>query len=473
MSKTKKVADEAKTRIKHVFTRNAGIHEGVYRDEPGWFNSNYHAYCFGYGYFFTGGEYIGKQLTLEYIRENWNKRVWMSGLQGRCIAYIDRRRKRAVINRNYEYAYEIKYALPYGYIIYELDEVIPALEPTSSKNRTLLIKAVMRTLIKDYLDTYAREYKVAKNVTKSKICKEYTYKNRNRIFASIKELYENYNKLPYYKPLQSKYKIENNFEIDFPSISQILNNKLFTPEETHIINKCKFYTEYCYQKDISWKDVDKHYDDDEWRNNVIDNDKKSIEIFKNKIITLKQQLVQELLDNNKRIDNWRNGNISGFNKCYGIISNETSRVVRRVYYSYKNRLFANTQLRLKHNKPNWVETSKGAIVDLYHAIKLFNYLYINYIVNGITNKMFNGEYSINKFKLFSICYCEKFDEVYNTSLGYYEYKIVIGCHTLWFDDIKNFARYYNLQKYLAFPINKTTDECIKEHLINTNIENYG
>ena len=41
----------------------------------------------------------------------------------------------------------------------------------------------------------------------------------------------------------------------------------------------------------------------------------------------------------------------------------------------------------------------------------------------------------------------------------------IGCHTLWFDDIKDFARYYNLQDKLSFPLDKTTDECMENHLI--------
>ena len=47
-----KVGAEPKGRVKHVFTKDGGIHEGIHRDEPGWYNSNYHCYCFGYGYFF-------------------------------------------------------------------------------------------------------------------------------------------------------------------------------------------------------------------------------------------------------------------------------------------------------------------------------------------------------------------------------------------------------------------------------------
>ena len=37
---------------------------------------------------------------------------------------------------------------------------------------------------------------------------------------------------------------------------------------------------------------------------------------------------------------------------------------------------------------------------------------------------------------------------------------------LWFDDIKAFARYYNLQDRLAFPLDRTTAECMENHLIH-------
>ena len=42
----------------------------------------------------------------------------------------------------------------------------------------------------------------------------------------------------------------------------------------------------------------------------------------------------------------------------------------------------------------------------------------------------------------------------------------IVCYTLWFDDIKDFARYYNLQDKLSFPLDKTTKECMENHLIH-------
>lgn len=470
MSKSKTVADEAKKRIKHVFTRDAGIHEGVYRDEPGWFNSYYHPYCFGYGYFFHLRDHVAKSLSPEYIKENWDKHLWLDGLQNHCIAYVDRRRKIAVINRNLEYAYSIQYALPYGYNTYVISEHIPCTEITSSKNRMLLIKAYMRTLIKDYLDTFYYEYRIIVNKSKCKYCPDPS-SYRNKLFTKIKELYESNKRLPYNKPLQSEYKVRNEVKIKFPSICQILTGNLFTNEERHYLDKCNFYTKYCYRKDISWSETDKYYDIDTWVKDVIAREKQSVADFENRIEICKQQCIDSFLSNNEHIDEWRNGNTDNIKKPYNININYHNRTVRRSYV-LSNFIFPNVQLRIKRDKSKWVETSRGAIVPLAKAIELFNHLYMNYMIYGTTNTMFEDSRTINKFKVISLTYCDKYDDVYNKSLGYYEYKIVIGCHTLWFDDIKNFAKYYNLQKYLCFPIDKTTDECINNFLINANVESY-
>lgn len=66
MDKTKVGAEPSK-RVKHVFGKSDGIHEGIHRDEPGWYDSTYHSYCFGYGYFFHQGKGLGKKLTIEAV----------------------------------------------------------------------------------------------------------------------------------------------------------------------------------------------------------------------------------------------------------------------------------------------------------------------------------------------------------------------------------------------------------------------
>lgn len=79
-----KIGAEPKGKVKHSFTKDAGIHEGIHRDEPGWYNGKLHCYCFGYGYFFHRGKPLGIKLTPDYIKENWDKEGWCGGLKGAC-----------------------------------------------------------------------------------------------------------------------------------------------------------------------------------------------------------------------------------------------------------------------------------------------------------------------------------------------------------------------------------------------------
>ncbi len=473
MNKTKVVGDKPKKRIAHVFTKYAGIHEGIYRDEPGWFNSSYKSYCFGYGYFFRGDEYIGKRLSPEYINENWNKLDWKGGLKQRCIAYIDRKRKIAVIYRNSEYYYSIKSSLPHGYKIYALTEHISMPDITSAINKRHLLKAYTRTLIKDYLDTFYYDYRITKTDCKCKICyndNSWHVVNRENLRIEILDLYRNNkNYIPLNKPLDDFYYVRN-IKVDFPSIKTISDNTLFDDNEKHLIEKAIFYTKYCYKKDVAWKEVDKHFDEDKWKDEIIEFEKSANIRFENKCKELEQRNRNKFIENYKYVDEWRRGITSNLNKVATVVKNSSNRTVKNVYYPYIRYMFPTTQLRIKSNKPNWIETSRNAIVYLYDAIRIFNQLYTDYIINGTLNITFNNKYYINKFQITSLSYCEKYDDIFKQSLGVYDYKIVIGCHTLWFEDIKNFARYYNLQNLLVFPLDKDIDTCIKEKLIylNTN-----
>lgn len=55
MTKSKVGAEPKKQRIRHAVTKSEGIHEGIHRDEYGYYDSSYHCYCFAYGYFFHRG----------------------------------------------------------------------------------------------------------------------------------------------------------------------------------------------------------------------------------------------------------------------------------------------------------------------------------------------------------------------------------------------------------------------------------
>lgn len=45
MTKSKVGAEHKKQRIRHAVTKSEGIHEGIHRDEYGYYDSSYHCYC--------------------------------------------------------------------------------------------------------------------------------------------------------------------------------------------------------------------------------------------------------------------------------------------------------------------------------------------------------------------------------------------------------------------------------------------
>ena len=60
MTKSKVGAEPKKQRIRHAVTKSEGIHEGIHRDEYGYYDSSYHCYCFAYGYFFSQRNIVWK-----------------------------------------------------------------------------------------------------------------------------------------------------------------------------------------------------------------------------------------------------------------------------------------------------------------------------------------------------------------------------------------------------------------------------
>lgn len=469
-----KVGAEPNKKVKHSFTKDAGIHEGIHRDEPGWYDGKLHCYCFGYGYFFHRGKSLGTKLTPDYIKENWDKEGWCGGLKGACMAVINRERKIAVIKEGTDYSWSIKYGLPVGYTIYKTDEDIPLYDITEPKNKKLLIKMHITYLIKKYLETYYHEYKVLNSGSKQ--IPNYGSEHRLQYFTEIKGFANKYKFIPKCKPLYTKPYWINDYKVDFPTIKTILEDKLFTDEELLKINKCKFYTKFCIHKDISWKELNKNWSDD-YIEEVKIKDKAKAEAFdklaKRYADKSEANFKEALAKANSSVDDWRKPNYTSKIKYIRYYANYSNRSIKPIASFIHKVAFSNTQLRLKPGKPNWVETSRGAIVPLETAINVFNRLYTDYILSGKTIFRFKrDEFRIGSFCVSSISYEDKFVDIIKCGQdepeksGYKEWKFIIGCHILWFDDIKDFARYYNLQDRLAFPLNRTTEECMENHLIH-------
>lgn len=476
MIKSKVGAEPKKQRVRHAITKSEGIHEGIHRDEYGYYDSSYHCYCFAYGYFFHRGKGLAKKLTPDYIRDNWDREGWCGGLKCACMARIDRKRKIAVIKEGTEYAWYIERGLPQGYIIYKTDEDIPIYDITEPKNKKILIKMYTKYLIKKYLETFGREYKVLSSISKQIPEHNFIAAKRNEYFIEIKSLVDKYKFIPKRKPLSDKEFWVNDYKVEFPSINAILNDALFTNEQKEHIKKCKFYTKFCLHKGINWAELNKKWSN-EYVTEIEVKDKAKAEDF-DKLAKIyanksKANYKEALSKVNISVNDWRKPNYTSKIKYIRYYANYHKRIIEPITSFMHKAVFSNTQLRLKPDKPNWVETSRGAIVPLETAINVFNQLYTDYILSGKTIFRFKPyEFKIGSFCVLSISYEDKFVDLIKCgcdepeNLGYKEWKFCIGCHILWFDDIKDFARYYNLQDKLSFPLDRTTAECMENHLIH-------
>ena len=476
MTKSKVGAEPKKERVRRSVSKSEGIHEGIHRDEYGYYDSKYHCYCFAYGYFFHRGKGLAEKLTPNYIKDNWDREMWCGGLKEACMARIDRKRKIAVIKDGTEYAWSIEHGLPQDYTIYKTDENIPIYDITEPKNKKILIKMYAKYLIKKYLETFVHEYKVLNSISKQIPDHSFIAGKRNEYLVEIRALVKKYKFIPLFKPLSDKEVYVNDYKVKFPSIAIILSDSLFTDVQKEYIRRCKFYTKFCLHKGTSWADLNNKWSD-EYIAEVEAKDKAEEEAFCKREaeykIKTENNYKAALAKGNQTIDDWRKGNAKQEIHYTRYYANPDTREIKAIDAVLHNTMFSNTQLRIKVDKPNWVETSRGALVPLETAINVFNQLYVDYILSGKTIFRFKrDEFRIGSFCVSSISYEDKFVDIVKygytepEKLGYKEWKFCIGCHILWFDDIKDFARYYNLQLRLAFPLNRSTEECMKNHLIH-------
>ena len=334
----------------------------------------------------------------------------------------------------------------------------------------------MKFLITRYLNTFRNEFKVLNSISKQISTYSYIASGRDNLLKEINELVAKYKFIPKCKPLSDKPYYHDYGKIPFPSVNTILNDSIFNDEQKEYIRKCKFYTKFCLHKGISWKELDKKWSD-EYVAEIEAKDKVAEEAFK-----VRAEKAKERAKINRKnaeaakcntVSDWRNGNRNKVVKWIDYYADHSTRTIKQIERTEYSDNFPNTQLRLKPGKPNWVETSRGALVPLETAINVFNRLYTDYILSGKTMfKFTRDEFRIGSFCVSSISYEDKFVDFIKygkdepNKLGYKEWKFCIGCHILWFDDIKDFARYYNLQDRLSFPLDRTTAECMENHLIH-------
>lgn len=484
MTKDKVGAEPKEKRIKHYYDKAEAFHIGVSRDEWCCYRAKRYPFVAIGGYFIDFGDWWAKKCSTELLEKYWDKDAFgTSGYKHHVFGVVDRKRKIAVIKYDCRYRWHLEEALPDDFTIYYVMS-FPIFNIAAPRNRKTLLKEYAKYLIYQYMLGCYQEFKVLNARTKHLYEDSTDSENKKDIISKLKELS---NKVPTKTSLFDKdavFEHYTNGKVKYPTIDDIVNDKVFTDKQKEYFAKCRFYTKYIYDKATiyNWKDVDNNWNkivDSEvtWQSKIENETKERHEKVLKQFKDCRKR-VKEYLDELKReilkadginnlVNYWRTKNniyshYVEYKDCR-LLPNDTIEWFK-TGYNVNCISFDNVQLKLKGDS---VVTSKGATVPLNPAIKLFNSLYINHLINkDVDNVVFTNNINICCYKLRYIRYKEKVTDD-GRPLGYKEWLIQIGCHSLWFDDIKDFARYYNLQDKLNFPLDKTTQECRDNHLLHS------
>ena len=223
-------------------------------------------------------------------------------------------------------------------------------------------------LINEYIN-------VLSSISKCIPYNNYIADNRNKYFVEIKILVEKYKFIPRCKPLSDKVFYINNYKVNFPSINAILNDALFTDEQKEHIRKCKFYTKFCLHKGTNWAELNKKWSD-EYVTEVEAKDKAEEEAFRKREAEYKvkteKNYKEALAKANQTIDEWRKGGTKKEIYYTRYYANPDTRRIKAMDSVLYHTIFPNTQLRIRPDKPNWIETSRGALVPLETAINIID-----------------------------------------------------------------------------------------------------
>ena len=452
----------AEPRIKRNFYRREGFHVGVHRDEWGLFDSKSNPYCFVNGYFFTYGKwFIRNHTTLEDIKNSWNGYSYNGNIHNACFGVIDRKRKIAVIKDGNYYSYSLERAVPDNYTILRVNEIR---DFDITKNLHKLYTEHCKYLIDIFVDLNCSCYNVINNNrAKGVYISNYVQEKIDNVIYKLEKVSSEHNIsrtkdlfagkehfLNVSRSWRAKY-----IKVKHPTINQIITNTVFTDEQKAYIEKCKLYSEY-HNYDITWKDVV-----NKTRKEIEDKVAEGERAFKGrwvealKIAKNNKQKAIEKSGGEQTIEKFRNGDVLNNYIKYKSPCRGHNFSIHWFDKTIRVGVFKNIQLRLNTTN-NMVITSNNASVCLSQAITLFNVLYDKYFSHydytntddyfiDFTKKNIN----INYYNLRHICFTEKKTDD-GERLGYMEWRIQIGCHTLWLDDIKEFCRYYHLEDRVHF-----------------------
>ncbi len=452
----------AEPKIKRKFSINEGFHVGVHRDEWGLFDSIHNPYCFVNGYFFTYGKwFIRNHTTLEDIKNSWNDYSYKGNIYNACFGIVDRKRKIAVIKNNVRYSYALQVAIPDDYETLYVNEIK---DFDITKKLHKLYTEHCKYLIDEFINFNVDYYKVLNNNKAKVIYASHYYKDKiYNIKCELEKISSKHNISRTKDLFNSKEHFINiskswtakYIKVKHPTINQIINDTVFTDKQKAYIKKCELYSEY-RNFGIVWKDIITKTED-EIKNEVEEKEKEFVVRWCRAIQIGRENREKAIKESNsaKTLEDFRSGYVLTNYVKYKSPCRGRNFSIHWMDETTRVKCFKNIQLKLNTTN-NIITTSNNASVALTQAIDLFNVLYDKYFSHyDYTNTddyfidFTKRNIKINYYNLRHICFTEKKTDN-GERLGYMEWRIQIGCHTLWLDDIKEFCRYYHLEDRVHF-----------------------
>lgn len=508
-------------RIKRSYPRHEVYHRWIHSPEYCYTNSNQRYSVSGFLNWLIVGDFgktYTKTSTEDDVIGSW--RGWRKSC---CVAVINREKKQILVSLKYpKQSSELASAIPNDYEVFKTEEEIPRADILSTGGLSDVLHLYSNYLIEKFIERECSPF-YACLTGKTRNCSKNYYEvfsinPENKcwnIYTRIINFVKKYKlkKYDWYKEASSKkvsiaiYKgwSRDWINVYLPSLKQVVTKKILKPNEIDLINKKAFYTKYCFGKGISYKTVEKKWNQpiakEEfeklasfikhpmlWDNIEIKpatwNDGvkvvyKSIlghiDIVNTRNKELSDQYYEKALATVKEINkskwsvkDWRDGKIVKNEKVeyrHWLESYKTGVLGKWVTCSLSTRdiSFSNTQLRLTNSKQT-VNTSRHASVSLVDAIKMWKlYKVITKDIKGteedpIMIRLEDRHYNVGIYNLRAIQYNQKKTDD-GKLLDKWEWCVVIGCHYIWIDDFIDFIDYYNL--YDLFDI-KFPKEKIKE-----------
>ena len=480
-------------RIRHCYSRQEVYHRFIHDNEY-YYSNKAHAISSKGNYLALG--YIFRYKSVEDIEKYWYP-------DNRVFAVIDRENKKILVSHKYEnLTYELIKAIPDDYTVFHCDGGIPIYNILHDENIDALAKLHLQHCIEKYVERYLIQFYAClegKKVLHFNIDSLIKKDNRKHFwyyeYEAIKQFVRKYkvkSRTWYNKSLNTKFKLNiyypnywNRITIELPTVKQVLTNTIFSKHQIDLFRKRYFYTEYCYGRGIPFSDVDKYFgtsithdeavrycnrrniylntdwlvDVHTWNELISKTKEIELKIHKNYVTeqVAKSEAnykaaLEELrkIESDYTVNSWREGKINtgqnsvSYRKYIAPIRYNSSGtwMTATVHSSYKT--FTNTQLKLEGNI---IRTSKNATVTLEEGIKMYKMFMIGRNNNPNRTSWTTSDFGNVKVGIYNLRFVTYKDKVSDTgkSLGYKEWCIQIGCHSLWLDDVIDFIKYYHLE----------------------------